>query len=394
MAGNGNNVKKTGLAIALILLSVFAFVFFILMERNENKKIAEQLAEIAKQQNLEKKTLIEKVSAEYDVDAAVVAKYLPGIVCWGDSLTAGAGGNGVTYPKALEAYIRKEICNQYSLISQLSGEATYLIDASDYEIKIPVVNMGVGGENTLTISGRNGAIPYVVSQEFTIPKSKIPVEISFTSQNGEKVAPLRQGDQGVNPVVIDGVEGVLSIRQESSDSEEYTYYFTRTTVGDSKSIQPGKEIITAASQENLDYITVIFMGQNGGYTGFEDLIRQQRAIIEHQTANKDRYIIVGLHTGTAESRNALETALENEYGAHYINLREYMSTQAMTDAGLIPTDADIEKMQMGATPDSLLTDVVHFNSVGYELVGKLIYKRMDELGYFNEVREALAHNFE
>ena len=254
--------------------------------------------------------------------------------------------------------------------------------------------MGVGGENTLTISGRNGAIPYVVSQEFTIPKSKIPVEISFTSQNGEKVAPLRQGDRGVNPVLIDGVKGVLSIRQESYDSEEYTYYFTRTTVGDSKSIQPGTEIITAASKENLDYITVIFMGQNGGYTGFEDLIRQQRAIIEHQTANKDRYIIVGLHTGTAESRNALETALENEYGAHYINLREYMSTQAMTDAGLIPTDADIEKMQMGATPDSLLSDEVQFNSVGYELIGKLIYKRMDELGYFNEVREALTHNFE
>ncbi len=393
MISKHGNMKKNGFAVAISLLCVFILIIFILTDRYENEKISEQLSQSAEQQNVEKDALIEQVSTEYNKDAAVLAEFLPGIVCWGDSLTAGAGGGGVTYPKVLETEIQKEICNQYNLKSQLNGKATYLIDFSQYKIKIPVINMGVGGENTQTIAGRNGAIPYIVSQGFTIPEDRMPIELTFTSQNGGKVAPLRQGDRGVNPVVIGGIEGTLSIKQESYSSKEYSYFFTRTVAGSSKEIQPGTQIVTAASKKYTDYIPVIFIGQNGGYTDFEDLIRQQRAIIEHQTANKDRYIIVGLHTGTAESRNALETAMKNEYGAHYINLRDYMATQAMSDAGLIPTDEDKELMRKGSAPKSLMSDSVHFNGIGYELIGRLIYRTMDDLGYFKEANEALSENF-
>lgn len=298
---------------------------------------------------------------------AEIEQQMPGIVCWGDSLTAGAGGNGITYPLALESLIREKIEN----------------------VVIPVVNMGVGGESSITIAGRNGAIPYVLSEDLIVPADNTPVDIYFTSAGGQKVAPLRQGQAGVNPVIIGGIEGTLSVIQESYVSKEYFYQFTRSVSGESKTIPSGTQIITAANFQYLDYVPVIFIGQNGGYADFGDLIRQQRAIINHQTANRDRFIIVGLHTKTYESRSALEQAMREEYGEQYINLREYMSTRAMSDAGLIPTPEDIKLMESGATPYSLMVaDHCHFNSTAYQLIAKLIYDTMEKLGYFDDARNA------
>lgn len=294
---------------------------------------------------------------------AEIITQLPGIVCWGDSLTYGAHGGGVTYPLTLEA-----------MIAENFGD----------DRKVPVINMGVGGENTVTILGRNGAVPYVLSEDLAIPGDSTPVDVYYTSRDGRKVAPLRQGKAGVNPVVIGGIEGTLSITQETHVSKEFSYQFTRTAPGEAKTIPAGTEIVTDASSKYLDYLPVVFMGQNGGYTDFADLIRQQRAIIDHQSANRDRFLIVGLHTGTAESRADLEKAMAAEYGSKYINLREYMATDAMADAGLIPTEEDLAQMKKGSTPYSLMVpDRCHFNGTGYALIGRLIYRTMVKLGYFD-----------
>ena len=55
------------------------------------------------------------------------------------------------------------------------------------------------------------------------------------------------------------------------------------------------------------------------------------------------------------------------------------------------TEKDKEMMGQGMTPESLLSDTVHFNQYGYELIGHLLYERMDKLGYFDEVREAIGN---
>lgn len=383
------------IAIVISILCIVVLAVLFVVDRQQNKELRQELSQLAQQQDAEEQAFLDMVNAEYDADMAVVSQYLPGIVCWGDSLTAGAGGDGVTYPKILQSLIQEHICDQYDLKSHLDSKYTYLMDSDDYAVNIPVVNMGVGGENTITILGRNGAIPYIVSESLTIPTDTTPVEIRFTSKEGQRVVPLRQGNAGINPVIIGGIEGKLSISQESSTSKDYSYHFTRSAAGEPKTVPAGTEIITAASSQYLDYVTVIFIGQNGGYSDPEDLIRQQRAIIDHQTANNDRFIIVGLHTGTQESRRALEAAMEKEYGEKYINLREYMSARAMADAGLEPTTEDSAQMKQGATPYSLMAeDHLHFNSTAYELIGNLIYNTMNELGYFDEAHNVLTHNFD
>lgn len=127
-----------------------------------------------------------------------------------------------------------------------------------------------------------------------------------------------------------------------------------------------------------------------------DSIVQQRAMINHYVENKDRFIIIGIHIGIQEEREGLEKAMEKEYGAQYINLREYMSTQGIGDsnkllnAGIQASSHDKEMIEEGKTPASLMTkDELHFNAYGYELIGNLIYKRMDELGYFEEIQKVL-----
>ena len=70
-----------------------------------------------------------------------------------------------------------------------------------------------------------------------------------------------------------------------------------------------------------------------------------------------------------------------------------MATDAMSDAGLTPTERDLERMELGFTPYSLLSiDELHFNEAGYELIGKLVYERMDKLGYFDGAKLALGIN--
>lgn len=321
------------------------------------------------------------------------SRYLPGIVCWGDSLTAGAGGDILPSGETLKKGIKYPDILYNEMETGLFG--------TDVEIDVPeVINMGVGGENTDTILGRNGAVPFVLSDELSIPAfvkgnaSDSPsVEIHFVSRDGDPVAPLRQGDKGMESVSINGVEGIISIEQESYASVDYKYYFTRITHGEAVTVPQGTIIQTQGSVLYTDYIPVIFIGENGGYENAEELIAQQQAIIKHQEEGiaQERYIIVGTHSGTAKERTETESLMEKTYGRKYINLREYMVTEGLDDAGIIPTGLDNELMVEGVCPSSLrvTAEDVHFNSAGYELIGKLIYKRMDELGYFDEVKDAI-----
>lgn len=179
-------------------------------------------------------------------------------------------------------------------------------------------------------------------------------------------------------------------------TKERTYYFTRKTPGESVEIPAGTEIETYGATHYLDYLPVIYIGTNGGYNDPGDLIRQQRSIINRYVKNKEHFIIIGIHTGTRDEREELEEAMEREYGDQYINLREYMSTRGIDDsnellnAGIKVSDHDKEMIAEGQTPASLMKeDELHFNAYGYQLIGNLIYCRMEKLGYFDEVQNSI-----
>ena len=316
----------------------------------------------------EKNEISEEARAAFD-------EYLPGIVCWGDSLTVGAGGDGVTYPDVLASLIEE-----------------------DLGTPVDVVNMGVGGETSPTIVARSGTIPFRV-QQFTIPADTTPVPIKIFSDLHKRVLPLIQGDGGVNPVTIGGVEGEITVKL-STVVEWSEYYFTRSEPGDEVLIERGTEIVTYSADKWRDYVNVVFIGTNGDFRNAEELIEQERAILERSERNGERYVIVGLYKLNSYQVNTphdkayydeLDAAMKAEFGDRFIDLRGYLMTGGLADAGITPTDEDRAAIADGRVPPSLMVDdLLHLNATGYKLAGQIIFDRMNELGYFDEVRTALG----
>ena len=316
----------------------------------------------------------------------------PGVVCWGDSLTYGAGGHGTSYPNTIEKLIRENILDKYDLKKQMNASDKSDVDWSAYSLrKIAVMNMGVGGERSDTICGRAGVIPFTV-EAVTIPKSGGKVPVTFEVKDGQQVAPLLQGDGGVNPVTLGGIRGRLSYT--SIDEETVQYYFS-TSPDDYEEtlIEAGTEMTCAAADKYLNYIQVIMMGGNGGHNTLDELIAQYDKMLERQEENGDRYIIVGYHgtLGALTRYPDVEKRFKAEYGEHYVSLADYFfSEDALNDAGIEITDEIRAELDAGKCPKVFLEDAVHFNATGYELVGKLVYERMDKLGYFDEIKTAIG----
>lgn len=295
---------------------------------------------------------------------------IPGIICIGDSLTQGTGG--IAYTEFLQEDMEKK---------------GYII---------PIYNLGVGGENTVTILSRLGALPLTI-KSFTIPEGIEPVEITFeNAYNGFSVSPLRQGSEnnnGINPCHINGIEGLISINQTDYISQEYNYYFTRIEAGCETEVAEGSEVNTYARNAYKDGIFIVFIGTNSGYTDIDDLIEQQKLLLDLQELNQDKYVIIGLTTGTREERSELEETMEQTYGNKYINLRECFTNQKLLeDAGIEMTSQDLAMIEQGIVPECVRSDEVHYNTAGYKLLSEIILGRMIELGYMDEV-DPLADEF-
>lgn len=312
---------------------------------------------------------------------------IPNIVCIGDSLTQGTDGS---YPIYLEDLMIKD---------------------SYY---MPVRNLGIGGENTVTIAGRLGGIPYKV-YAFNMPEDDEPVEISFVEDDIHRIKPFGQpGNDMINPVVINGVAGEIS-------RDEDHFYFTRIfndedlTLSQKNNLEENKsledkeyyEVETVGASCYQDGIYILFMGENNGFLDIDELIAQQKSIINRQTDNAGRYLIIGMTTGDNASRKELEEAMVNEYGDKYINLREYftgkdingelentadinriLSGDILLDAGRYGirfTDEDKKEMKEGKVPACLRSDDIHYNNAGYRLLAAIVYERMQQLNYFDKV---------
>ena len=397
-------LRRSLILIVIILVLTAGLIGAMLYNSKANAEKDEQLKVIyeeqKKAQGEAKQANLNTVIDAYNQDMETVKQYLPGIVCWGDNLTSGSTG-GISYPNTLQKLIDENICALYDFRSTIDNADEYnsRVEWKDYKVSIPVVNMGCGQESCDTILGRNGAVPYVTSEDITIPSSCEPVEIKIKLKDGSSVYPLSDGDGGLNDVTINGIQGKLTIDIESYKSYvNNTYYFTRSEPGSETFVESGTEVISGASELYRDYIPVIFMGTYGGYNNVTELIAKEKEIIAHQTNNSDRYIIIGIYATNSGwdtalyNYSAIEAAMAQEFGNHYINLRKYLASDAISDAGLTATSTDKYQMQSGYVPDSLKSgeDKIQLKAVCYELLGKIVYERMDQLGYFDEVTKELG----
>ena len=393
-----NKITKIILAVVAVILA--AGLIWGIKLANERDVEAESEFQVMAQQNqadqeAAKAEQLAKIEADYEQDMAVIEQYLPGIVCWGDRLTAGSAG-AVSYPSALEELIKTNITNLYDFRSTLDyADNISRVDWTQYKAEIPIVNLGTGEENTYTILGRSGADPYVVYYDITIPAETEQVALYIRSSEGKMVEPLTEGDGGVNPVTIAGIEGTLT---HGSEGYNTTYYFTRLEPGEEIFVPAGTEIVTAAADEYLNYFPIIWIGSYGDYSSAEDLVSQIRLLLEHH-GNPDRYLVVGLcyidiyyGGGYNTAFEDFESVMLKAFGDHFINLRKYMASDALADAEMEASKDDEYELSVGRPPQSLRAtkDSREFSATGYKLIGQLIYDRMDQLGYFDEIVKELG----
>ena len=361
----------------------------------------EQLSEIYVQQQQKqteaRQESLDTIQAEYEKDMATVAEYLPGIVCWGDSLTLGSSGNRA-YPSVLKTYLDTYFCDIYDFRSTIYNAEDYSrLKWDDYKVSVPVINMGAGPEDSYTILGRAGAMPYVTGEALTIPAQMEPVEINLKSGSGKPVYPLTGGNVGVNNVRLGDVEGSIAIQSNAYYNTDYRYYFTRSEAGQEVYVPAGTVVKTAATDQYRDYIHIVCIGTYGTFTNADDLVQQTRILLSRQAKNPERFIVLGLcsvdrSTYNTYSLDAIDSAMMQAFGNRYINVRKYLVEDGLADAGISPTGADKLRIPQGMVPDSFLSTShgIELNGKAYTLIGKLVYDRMESLGYFDEVFSELG----
>lgn len=273
------------------------------------------------------------------------------VVDWGDSLTAGAGGNGTSYSSVLQTLL-----------------------GDNYN----VLNAGVGGETTGTIAARQGGTPFVLQNDISLPATTDYVPIALYNTWGLETLPLRQGGAAtINPCYLDNIPCTLSWDATNG------LRIKRNAAGTARTIVAKTILFTNYMKlYRKPFAMVIWVGTNGVYTDINDLIGQIKAMI--QFSGIEKVIVIGLHfiyaEKTVEVRKAEEVAMSKAFGSYYINWREYLATHAVYDAGLTPTQADLDAMAAGICPPTFLTDAVHLNATAYTLLANLIYQRFQLLG--------------
>jgi hypothetical protein len=271
------------------------------------------------------------------------------VVCSGDSMTGGA--SGTPYPSHLAALTNWN-----------------------------VVNMGVGGETSTTISARMGGRPMLAMPDGgSIPASG-GVLVTLTSDDGIAApTPLLQQYAGVNPVQIAGIEGTLSI---DNTTAPHIYTFTRSAAGTAVPVNYRTPVITQAMRDYRSGIHVMWWGTNDATGDMTDVIARQRALIEHMSDARQRYLVIGLTISSSAYRATSTHQFRREFGRRFIDLADYLiSPAALQDAGITPTQADLDAQGTGNVPPSLRADPTHLNNAGNILVAKQVQKRITEMGW-------------
>ncbi len=277
----------------------------------------------------------------------------PGIACWGDGFTYGTYGEGTSYPSVLRE----------------------LIEENDYPYD--VVNLGVYGEDSRTVLGRQGSIPFLISEDFAIDTMDL-IKISIESEDGSEVNPCIQDyNPGFNPCTVAGVNCTIYGETTAEDITKANGYYLSRQDSSTKTVdvKAGTVVVTSGSTEYTKYINILQAGDGGGYSTDSELVEQEKKFAASIDGGK--YVIIGRLGGTTVSNQAYDSQMENAFGSKYINAREILCADEVD--GVEYTQADRQQMTEGLIPDCLKSNG-YLNEKGYEALGKAVFERLEEIG--------------
>lgn len=267
------------------------------------------------------------------------------VLCWGDSVTEGmAMPLGKDYPARLQALLGPEY---------------------------RVFNSGDGGENSVTIPARQGAVSLSTAGRIEFPAGESAVMIGdaddngFRTPGGDKIKlTAALGRQiPVNPIRIGGAEYTLFFRDFKWNTPttpiSYTLCLKRDgTAAEEPLAIPAGMPVKFASEAAVKgaWCEIFFMGGNGGWgRDVGMLVAQFRAMIARRGEDRPYLVIVPYWRGfLAEWKVEFKAA----FGRHAVEF---------------PVE---DSLCYQNRPD------VHLNEDGYALLAGLLHARGAELGYW------------
>ncbi|HDR9028756.1 TPA: hypothetical protein QDB14_002956 [Burkholderia vietnamiensis] len=269
------------------------------------------------------------------------------ITCWGDSLTAGAGGTAGGYPPALAALLNRTVSKR-----------------------------AVGGQSSSDIATRQGGFSALLTVQGNVIPAAGPVAVTTWTRT-----PITS--QGPGPIhgSLYGIPGTLSATFNANGTIA-TYTFTRDTAGVDTQIDPATPFIVDLGNE-FD-VTVFWYGRNNYPTGITDLVAAANnvkdalaASISLLAAAQKKFVILGV----TNSDKAVEykgqsvysgiVQLNNDLKALYP--RNFIDIRTILVRGYDPNQPqDVIDFNNDIPPSSLRSDPTHLNDAGYAIVAKAV----------------------
>lgn len=232
----------------------------------------------------------------------------------------------------------------------------------------------------------------VLKQEIIIPEEpmEIPIRLKIEGENTNSPFLGLNYNESYG-VSINGIDGRIYVTAKWVKGNEYYYYYTfkRLGTGDKVTIPEGSKVIIQQSH-NENYIPIIFVGENEEpFDNPEKIYQNIDLLIETTTNLNNRFIVMSFFQD--ERKGLIEEAeslLREKFGDNYINVRKLL-----LDVGTYEnyhyslTETEIAKIEIGEIPYSIMKNNVTMSDIGNELLAKIVYDKMTDIGYFKELLE-------
>jgi lysophospholipase L1-like esterase len=263
------------------------------------------------------------------------------IVCWGDSITGSTPG----------------VTAWSVLLSTLTGRT--------------VTNRGSGGETSVTIAARSGALPALfISNTGEIPATATSVNLTIQPYYGQTPAPLVQAYGGYEIGTLAGVPGRLARNATTGQ-----YSFTRDNAGTAVPLSRPKPYYSTPFAVHRGDINIIFLGANG--PDHPRPLTDSKAMAEYVNTAEKRFLVVSRTNGN----DAEDEAYFAEFGRRFFSIRKYLVEYGLADAGITATSTDIADMAAGKVPTSLRVDGIHWTQAASDIMAKITAERLKEMGW-------------
>lgn len=345
-------INKLAFLILIICIIAIPIIVFLL-----NSSTNSQIEENAARAQDYAKTSAQRIS-DKENEYALIDSEIPGIVCIGSDLMASTG--------TVNTYFTKELQDKLS--------------AENYRTEI--TNLAVPGENAATILGRIGVIPFVIDEDVTIPSKSdlIPVKLA-SSKDGAPIWPLAVAadNASFNPVTVDGHIGMIGgDSQRNPQTGENNHYFVRLEDGEAFTLHKGSVINTSSDDEFKDYVHIIWIGENENWSDWNDLADYIEQIVDSCGANKERYIVMGLISGSNEGMAEYDSVMEERFGTHFLNIRKYLSEYNLYKTTAEYTDQDFNMQEQGIVPSCFLQSKGGLNDIAYKIITDYVYEELKD----------------